>query len=496
MRLTSTLARRIVLLGVLVAAASVAITGVATIGLYRTGATQAAQESLGRDADTVAASIALADRRPTRQQRRIRTIAANKLLSSRQITLYTVASDEVPTAAELPVPFSLAQLQAVRQNRTLSRQQSTSQGSYLIEGRITGTTTMLLAQPTDEALAQARLGTRRLVIPLLLGLLGGGLAGLLLARQITAPLGRLATAARRLSGGDRTVRVPPEGPREVADVAQALNGLAAALSDSETRQRRFLMNVSHELRTPLTAVSGYAEGLAEGVITGTEVPFAATVIRDEAARLNHRVDDLLALARMEADDFRLQIGPADLTELLLAAARAWRPRAETAGVTLQVAVGRPPIMVATDPERVRQAIDALADNALRVLPPGSTVTFDCGMQADPGGRPDRALGPADHVDQPVAWIEVRDDGPGLADEDLAGAFDRGRLTERYRGERPVGSGIGLALVGELARRLGGTAVARRADEGGVSFVIVLPVRPNPNTPRTFHEPSGHPAREE
>jgi len=77
-------------------------------------------------------------------------------------------------------------------------------------------------------------------------------------------------------------------------------------------------------------------------------------------------------------------------------------------------------------------------------------------------------------------VEVRDGGPGLTPEDLAVAFERGRLSERYRGRRAVGSGVGLALVGELARRMGGHAAAQPAPEGGVSFAITLP--PHPTTP--------------
>jgi two-component system, OmpR family, sensor kinase len=456
-----TLTSRIVLMAVLVALASVVFTGIAMIGLFRQGATQAARASLARDADTVAATTADIDQRRTLRAQRIQRVALNQLLKSRQISLATIEADDDPTATDLPTPFTVGDVEALRRAESLSSQRRTGDGTWLIEGRTSGTAVLLLAQPLNQALAESRFGRDRLLIPLVLGLLGGGLAGLLLARQIAAPLGRLATAARRLSGGDRQVRVPPDGPREVADVAQALNGLAAALSDSEARQRRFLMNVSHELRTPLTAVTGYAEGLADGVITGAEVPAAGAVILAEAARLDRRVDDLLALARMEADDFRLQISPADLGDLVLAAHRAWQPRAEAAGVRLQVVAAGTPVVVDTDAERVRQAIDALADNALRVLSTGRTLTFGCGIERDAEGA--------------VAWIEVRDDGPGLNDEDLAVAFDRGRLTERYRGERPVGSGLGLALVGELARRLGGTAVARRASEGGVSFMVILPL---------------------
>jgi two-component system OmpR family sensor kinase len=471
-----TLASRIVLMAMLVALASVAITGVAMIGLFRQGATQAAQASLARDADTVAATTADIDQRRTPRAKRIQRVALNQLLKSRQISLATIEADDGPAAADLPAPFSLADVETMRRAGTLSTERSTDEGHWLIQGRVSGTASVLLAQPVDQAVAESGFGRGRLLIPLVLGLLGGAVAGLLLARQFAAPLARLAMAARRLSGGDREVRVPPDGPREVADVAQALNGLAAALSDSEERQRRFLLNVSHELRTPLTAVTGYAEGLADGVITGADVPAAGAVIRAEAGRLDRRVDDLLALARLEADDFRLQLGPADLTDLVRAAGRAWLPRAESAGVRLRVAAEGLPIVVRTDAERVRQAIDALADNALRVLSAGSTLTFGCGIERPAAGSGQVSGQVPGQASMPSkAWIEVRDDGPGLADEDLAVAFERGRLTERYRGQRPVGSGLGLALVGELARRLGGSAVARRAAEGGVSFVVLLPL---------------------
>ncbi len=167
-------------------------------------------------------------------------------------------------------------------------------------------------------------------------------------------------------------------------------------------------------------------------------------------------EDLLALARMEADDFRLEPAPADLAELVRGAELAWRPRAAASGVRLDIQVPEGPVPVTTDAERLRQAVDALADNALRVLTPGSHLILGCGSDAT------------------RAWVSVSDDGPGLSQQDMTVAFERGRLTERYRGDRPVGSGLGLALVGELARRLGGQAVATPSPAGGVTFAVVLP----------------------
>jgi two-component system OmpR family sensor kinase len=363
-------------------------------------------------------------------------------------------------------------------------------GADPVERTVSGTTWLVVARSTADGtvlvgrrLAQAVRLTpdqrRGAVLSAVLGLVGGGLAGFALASSLTRPLGRLAGAARRMSAGEREVSVPARGPVEVTDVGAALSGLSVQLASSEQRQRDFLLAVSHELRTPLTAVAGYAEALADSSLPPAEVPHAASVIVTEAARLQRRVEDLLALARLEADDFRLTAASTDVGALLRAAAAAVVPRAVQAGVRIEVEAGAVGPVVITDGERLRQIVDALVDNALRVLAaepaaqpvpgPGSgsgagsgagaTLVLACKATADGGVR-----------------LEVRDSGPGLTPQDLAVAFERGRLSDRYRGSRPVGSGVGLALVGELARRLGGWAQASPAPEGGVCFAVHLPAR--------------------
>jgi two-component system sensor histidine kinase BaeS len=112
----------------------------------------------------------------------------------------------------------------------------------------------------------------------------------------------------------------------------------------------------------------------------------------------------------------------------------------------------------TDPGRVRQILDGLLENALRVVPAGCPVVLAV-HPAPPGG---------------LAAVEIRDGGPGFTDDDLAVAFERGALYQRYRGIRQVGSGLGLALAARLARRLGGTIEAGHASEGGARFTVGLP----------------------
>lgn len=242
-------------------------------------------------------------------------------------------------------------------------------------------------------------------------------------------------------------------------MAESLNLLGAALETSESRQREFLLSVSHELRTPLTAVKGFAEALADQVTTGTEVAPTGAVILAEAARLERLVDDLLDLARLGAQDFRIDLADVDLADLARQAAIVWSARCRESGVEFRLEVSDAAPVVVTDATRVRQIIDGLAANALRITPAGEPIVLAV-----------RAEGPA-------AVVEVRDGGPGLTEDDCRVAFERFRLHDRYRGIRQVGTGVGLALVDGLARRLGGTAQAGRAAEGGARFTIELPLGP-------------------
>jgi signal transduction histidine kinase len=177
----------------------------------------------------------------------------------------------------------------------------------------------------------------------------------------------------------------------------------------------------------------------------------------EAAHLDRLVADLLALARLEAADFQVSVLAVDLAGLIADAAEAWGARATAAGLAVHTELPPVPVVVPTDPGRVRQVLDGLLENALRVVPAGAPVVL--------------AVRP---VVDGYATVEVRDGGPGLRDEDLAVAFERGALYERYRGSREVGSGLGLALAAGLVRRLGGVIEAGHAPEGGARFTVRLP----------------------
>ncbi|UOX89866.1 HAMP domain-containing histidine kinase [Amycolatopsis sp. FBCC-B4732] len=330
---------------------------------------------------------------------------------------------------------------------------------YLVETRVVGArgAAFALVLPARNADATQRALVRNIALALGIGLVVAALAGFVSGRLLGRPLRRAALAAGSLRAGRRDVRVPVQGPREVAEVAGSLNSLADALAVSEARQREFLLSVSHELRTPLTAVTGFAEAIADGVATGDDAVHAGRTIQREALRLERLVTDLLELARLGADEFRLDLASVDLAALVRDCAEVWQLRCARENVRLSVSAPAAPVVVVADARRLRQVVDGLAENALRVTPAGAPMVFALSVSAA------------------GAALSVRDGGPGLAPEDYPVAFERGVLNKRYRDRRPVGSGIGLALVHGLVTRMGGTLTAGPAPEGGAAFTIVFPL---------------------
>ena len=446
---STSVATRLTLLTSLVAVVAVLVAAALSAGLLRGAATAESRRVLSREANLVASALRQDDTVKPWLTRALRV----QQVSVVEIDANGVAQGADPDAATV----ATAVLPALRLGRKVSTTRSVDGLTWLVEGRTTRIGWVVLIQPADATRPFRRAVLVRTSLALLLGLAVAILAGSLLARRSSRSLREAAAAAHRLAGGQRDVRLPVEGPTEIAELAGALNTLASALDVSEGRQRDFLLGISHELRTPLTAISGFAESLKDGVVAGTGTVAVGETIHAEAQRLDRLVGDLLDLARLDAVDFRLDLTDVDLVALVTESARVWGPRCAAVGVDFDTELPVGAINVQTDPVRVRQLLDGLAENALRVTPAERPIVF--------------ALRSSDAD----AVLEVRDGGPGLAPEDYAVAFEQMVLYNRYRGVRRVGTGLGLALVGRLTARLGGQAVAGPAPEGGARFQVRLPL---------------------
>jgi two-component system, OmpR family, sensor kinase len=443
---TGPIRRRVLVATIVVALVAVIATAVAALQLVRN-----ADESAGRDAlGAQAARLASADATTRR--------AIVEGLSSLSdpgalVAIVTPDGGTSGSATAEVAPRIAAQLRAGRDVSTTVRRDG---ATYLVEGRPTPDGGgVVAAQESGAVRAITPTVLARLLIALGIGFVVALVAAVIASRTLSRPLVRLAAAARRLASGERGVPLAPSRIDEVADVETALGSLDTALAHSEGRQREFLLSISHELRTPLTAIRGYAEALRDGVVPPEQLTEVGRTLEAESTRLTAFTDDLLALARLEADDFPLQTADVELGAVLREAATAWLATASAGGVALDVdAVG--PVEVRTDAARVRQVVDGLIENALRVSPAGSTITLRTGRAQDG-----------------AAVVEVADGGPGITPEDAEHAFERGRLRDRYRDVRPVGTGLGLSIASRLVERLGGT-ISAHSTTGGAVFRITLP----------------------
>ncbi|HEV7205329.1 MAG TPA: HAMP domain-containing sensor histidine kinase [Jatrophihabitans sp.] len=448
----STLATRISLLSVGIAVVTALIAGALATGLIRSSSTSTAQATLARLAD-VSQSVATDAGSGTAPLQRLRKALQGLNVRSGVIRPGGGIATTYPLVRRA---VTIADIRTVLAGGTVSAVRSVGGAPVLVEARPAGAGGIVIVQRRADAVAPNERAIRRLVIALLIaGALAAGI-GLLVAARLARPLRRTAAAAHSLAAGNRDVTLPAQGPAEVVAVSEAVNSLAGALRHSEARQREFLLSVSHDLRTPLTSLSGFAESLAGGVVPPDDTAHVGEVMLGEARRLERLVGDLLDLARLGAHDFRLDLAMVDVAGVVDAAARVWSTRCAAAGVTFRVERPVSPLWARTDAARLRQVLDGLFENALRVTPAGAPIVL--------AARPERG----------TVVTEVRDGGPGLTDADLPVAFEQGALFQRYRGVRQVGTGLGLAIVHGLVTRLGGHVEAGHASEGGARFTVRLP----------------------
>lgn len=281
----------------------------------------------------------------------------------------------------------------------------------------------------------------------------------ILLRVGLRPLVRVARTAEEISGGDLSRRIPVnDATTEIGAVSIALNDAFDKVEQSEDLMRAFVADASHELRTPLATIRGWADlYLSNGIREWSEVDTAMTRIRTESDRLTALVEQLLTLARLDAEPNRVaqRVNFDSLVTEVIALLAIQRPDHSIDYRISQEACELPEPM--SDPQLLRQILVNVLSNALRHTPAGTTVAVD--VDTEPDGA---------HV-----RITVHDDGPGMTAEQLARAYDRFWRAEQGRGPTG-GTGLGLSIVRSSVLALGGTIDLESEIGQGVTVTIRIP----------------------
>ncbi len=308
-------------------------------------------------------------------------------------------------------------------------------------------------QPTDAAVAGIR---GAIVLGGLVLVLLAGVGAWLLAGAALAPMDRLRREAEAISANDPAARLRvPRTRDEVAALARTMNDLLQRLQASLARQRAFLADAGHELRTPLAVLRAELELAGRPGRNRDELARAVGSAADETQRVTRLAEHLLLLARSDEGRLVGALVPARLDELLRESADGMAQQAAAAGVA--VAIDAPGLMVPMDAARVRQAVDNLLSNGLRLAPPGTVIELHAEAEGD------------------RARVEVRDRGPGFPPEFLPRAFERFSRPDGARDRDQGGSGLGLSIVRAIAEGHGGGADAANRPGGGAVVGFTLPL---------------------
>ena len=268
-----------------------------------------------------------------------------------------------------------------------------------------------------------------------------------LSKRLAEPIGRLQGLASRLGSGDFKGENLHLQEQELSDLNNSLNEAAKQLKDYHANQKTFFQNVSHELRTPLTGIRGYAEGIKFGVFDKME---AADVILEESEKLEHLVEDILYLSRIESNESLLkEKTKIRLSELLLESREQVVNDARIQEKVIEVEV-TDDLEISVYYEEMIRALNNLLSNGIRYAE--SVIRLSGQIQGE------------------NLVIRVEDDGPGLEPGSEEVVF------QRFSKGPQGGHGIGLSITQAAVERHGGAVRARNVSpDGGALFIISLPL---------------------
>ncbi len=283
--------------------------------------------------------------------------------------------------------------------------------------------------PTPHSISQVK---GQMVLGGLIALVATTIVGVYFAQMAAGQISRLQDAARKVADGNFETQIPIAAVGELGQLARTFNEMQRRLAELDIARKQFIANASHELRTPIFSLGGFVELLEEEDPSPAERAEFVHTMRKQIERLTKLTADLLDLSQLDAGALVMQSRSVDLGTLAREVAREFGPRADRRGSRLELRTPETPAIARADPDRVRQIIRILLDNALTHTPEGTKVTVTTYS--------------ANHR----AELTVSDEGTGIPQR------VQGRVFERfYTADSAGGSGLGLAIARELAQRMEG-----------------------------------------
>jgi signal transduction histidine kinase len=360
-------------------------------------------------------------------------------------------SPEFPELTTGNPPESFLATTDIQEERFRLQYQPIIQDNQVLGGVVTGQS----LKDTDEALNQIR---STLIFGGLGVVLVTNVAAYVLARRVLDPVRRVSRLARDIERtADFSRRVPASAAGdEMAELTATFNSMIERVERMLEAQKSFLADSSHELRRPLTVLRTNIDILRDPSMPAEEREACVREMRTEAEIMSRLISDLLLLSREGRQE--IEHAPVDCSSICEQAAARLRAKDDRHDLVTGIAAG---IRVQGDAKRLGQMLWNLLQNAAQYTPAGGRIEL----------RLERLDG--------LARLEVRDTGIGISEEDLPHIFDRFYRTEQARTFHTEGDGLGLAIVKYIVEAHDGSVHVTSQPGRGTTFVINLPVAPEP-----------------
>lgn len=275
----------------------------------------------------------------------------------------------------------------------------------------------------------------------------------ILAKVLSRPLLQMQVATRQIAIGELETRLTIQRDDEIGALADSINHLASELQRYRDTRQEFFANISHELRTPITYLEGYAQVLRKRLYeTEEEKDKYLDIIHEEADRLQHLVEDLFDLAKMEEGKVSLSLEWIDLAEIAGNVVHKIKLKADEKNLSLQTNINRNIPLIYGDGLRMEQVLLNLLENAVRYTESGH-ISLELGQKSD------------------YVYLAVEDTGIGIPEEELSYIFERFYRVEKSRSRQHGGTGLGLPIAKKLVELQGGKLLVSSKLGQGTRFEL-------------------------
>ena len=270
---------------------------------------------------------------------------------------------------------------------------------------------------------------KTIVIAILWVLLAALIAVYFISEKVIGPLKEISKAAKRFASGRFDVRVPVRGSDEVAELAVAFNNMAEYLDNYDTMRNTFMSNVSHDLRSPMTSISGFIDGILDGVIPPEKHKYYLQIVSAEVKRLSRLVSSLLDLSRIQAGERKFVATPFDICEMAREILISFEKKIEEKKLEVFFGPDSEKFIVLADRDSIYQTLYNLCDNAIKFS--SESGKFRVSIKK---------------LKSKKILVSVFNEGQGIADADMPYIFDRFYKSDKSRGLNKSGTGLGLFIA--------------------------------------------------